>query len=969
LDQPGPSSVRRVDVNRVADYPAIAQPAVPAYVALAESGELLIGDRSHSAVLRFDPAGHMLPPLSPAGAAVAGVATRTGEVLVLDPQADRVVRLDLAGRVVGAFDFAAYTPYGPGALAATADGSVFIADTGRNRVLVFTSDGTLVRILESAGAEAAQLRQPMGLAVAADGSLYAADFENRRIVSWDAASNASGAWSLPFAPRGVAIDGSSRVYVADVDAGRVHVFTTDGQPLGSIDTTLPSGPNLDFPSQVAVTPDGSTVWVVGHNGLLRLSLQWSVATQRQWRPDVSLPIVLAGVALAFILGLAAAGRRIAIAAGKWLALENKTAPSMLACALWSVAVALAFVGQFVFLGRASPDEARPWHLAALAVALGAGLVSGTSLPLAQTLGSGGVTRPQPRSLLALLFGVALILVSVGLTAARLYEPATATWLTGIGVLIVGAAAAPMERALLPRLTRDRMLLLTVVTLGVVALALRTIRLVDLPPEVHGDEAAIGIAARKLLSGEERNLFGLGWYEIPNVSFAMSAVIMRLLGDDLFGLRMASALQGTLTVILTYLLARRLFGARAALVAAALLAAAEMHLHYSRTGYSYMQAGLATVLVLYLMLRALDYRRLIDYVLFGLAGGLCLQVYAAARLAPVLVVLYIGALALRERRLARAHLLGLAIAGGVGVLFVAPMAVTYAPRPSAFNLRQNEISILQPAGFQHQSGTYHVSTLGDVLRIQTQKTLEAFNYTGETSLQYGHPAPLLDVLTGALFVAGVGAFAFRLTHPAYVLVNAWLWLTLLLGSVLTVDAPFSPHLVGMLPVLALYPALFIESGWRSAEALFGRIGRSVGGAAIAGFIVAAAFANVNDYVNVHAAKLQPAGFSRVLSTFVSSVNDRYRVYLISRRDTSLDYETTKFLIPNVDGETLGDAPFVPPAPPRDKGMAFLVEAAMPDLPDRMAQLRATYPNGTEATHSTTTGLVLFTSYLVDLPAGR
>jgi hypothetical protein len=33
---------------------------------------------------------------------------------------------------------------------------------------------------------------------------------------------------------------------------------------------------------------------------------------------------------------------------------------------------------------------------------------------------------------------------------------------------------------------------------------------------------------------------------------------------------------------------------------------------------------------------------------------------------------------------------------------------------------------------------------------------------------------------------------RIAAPPYLLLNAWVWLTLIIGGVLTIDAPFSPR---------------------------------------------------------------------------------------------------------------------------------------------------------------------------------
>ena len=89
--------------------------------------------------------------------------------------------------------------------------------------------------------------------------------------------------------------------------------------------------------------------------------------------------------------------------------------------------------------------------------------------------------------------------------------------------------------------------------------------------MHGDEAAVGNDARLLFTFDQPNLFGLGWYQIDEISFAISAAFMHVFGDNLFGLRLASAVQGTLSITFTYLLVQRLFSMRAAVVAACLLA--------------------------------------------------------------------------------------------------------------------------------------------------------------------------------------------------------------------------------------------------------------------------------------------------------------------------------------------------------------------------------------------------------------
>jgi 4-amino-4-deoxy-L-arabinose transferase-like glycosyltransferase len=628
---------------------------------------------------------------------------------------------------------------------------------------------------------------------------------------------------------------------------------------------------------------------------------------------------------------------------------------------WALALWVATAGQVTIVTGGPIERARVLYLVAMAIAIVSSL---TWPPLPSCKLSAG--RPAGVNAVqwgALGLGAALALLSVPLTVRHMYPWAATSWIVGVVILVVTCVVQTR-----PRITRPSTATLALIAITLAAFVLRVVGLTTLPPEVHGDEAAIGNSARRLISGDDTNLFGLGWYAIDEVSFGVSAAFMRVFGNDLFGLRMASAVEGTLSVTFTFLLTQRLFGLRTAILASCLLSVAEMHLHYSRTGFTYIQACLTAVLLLYLMLRALERRGLLDYVLFGLVGGLSLLVYAGARLAPVVCVLFIGHALLRERMaFVRAHAVGLVVAVVAALVFMAPMAVVYSAEPASFNVRVSDISVLSGDGLAHELSAYEVSSLSDVLRIQVQKTLEAFVYSGETSQQYAHPAPLLDPWTGALFVVGVAAFTWRLGEPAYFLVTVWLWLSLLLGSVLTVDAPFSPHLVVMLPLLGMLPAMYLEAGWRTAERLKASIARPVFAVLASTVVVLALIANVRDYTEVQAQRWQPAGFATVLSRYVVEINALYRVYLVSRPDTSINYETIRFLAPDLDAMDLHDSLLSNVRPPNNgKGMAFIVEAALPTAAQRLAELRERYPGGQETPHLTTRGNLLFTSYLVPAP---
>jgi hypothetical protein len=215
--------------------------------------------------------------------------------------------------------------------------------------------------------------------------------------------------------------------------------------------------------------------------------------------------------------------------------------------------------------------------------------------------------------------------------------------------------------------------------------------------------------------------------------------------------------------------------------------------------------------------------------------------------------------------------------------------------------------------------------------------------------------------GALMVT------FKAREPRYFLVAAWVWLSLLLGSVLTVDALFSPRLIGVIPALLILPALVLDAGWRGGVAAFGERARPVLGVVLGGFLTLALLANVNDYFRVHIREHQPRGFWAHVSAHVNELDGRYVIYMMGNEETSLKYETFRFLAPGATGfdfrERAPDLPLPPPAEP--KGAVFIVQQNTPNAAARMAQIKRTYPNGQDLVWGTPSGVPLMASYRVEL----
>lgn len=126
-----------------------------------------------------------------------------------------------------------------------------------------------------------------------------------------------------------------------------------------------------------------------------------------------------------------------------------------------------------------------------------------------------------------------------------------------------------------------------------ALLLRFYKLGSIPPSLYWDEASLGYNAYSILkTGHDEhgkflpltNFAAFGDYKPPGYIYA-AVLPIAVLGPTEFAIRFPSAFFGTLTVILTYFLAKKLFGKEEiALLASFFLAISPWHLQFSRGAF-------------------------------------------------------------------------------------------------------------------------------------------------------------------------------------------------------------------------------------------------------------------------------------------------------------------------------------------------------------------------------------------------
>ena len=336
-----------------------------------------------------------------------------------------------------------------------------------------------------------------------------------------------------------------------------------------------------------------------------------------------------------------------------------------------------------------------------------------------------------------------------------------------------------------------------------------------PVEVHGDEVEVGFDALRLLEERGLSLFSTGWYELPILHAGPTALSFTFFGADLFALRFSSVVLGTATVLLVYASVRRLCGSKTALAAALILAGQRYFIHISRSGFHYIDTPFLSILVLYLALRTWQDRRPGSALWCGVVIGLSMHTYFASRIIPIVLALTTAGIAIGTGRRKTRAFGELCLIALVALAVAAPLFAHFAQNWDALWSRTRETSLFEVANRIHMAENLGSESLNDQLWAQATKALAVFHSPGDTSVQFGLHAPMLDFLSGVLIVAGIGTALARPLHPAHLIAILWIFLPLMTGGALTVGTPFYPRLSGIVP----FAAIAIAIGWsRSARAI-------------------------------------------------------------------------------------------------------------------------------------------------------
>jgi DNA-binding beta-propeller fold protein YncE len=248
----------------------------PHGLALDTTGNIFVADTDNGRIEKFSPRGTFITSIKQFEAPNGIVVDRAGNIYVAEiGSKHRVRKLGPDGTFIAEW---APALYGPRKMAIGPDDSVYVVDSGRNRIVKFSPDGRVLTTWGSEGSGDGQFRGLTSVAIdSANKRAYVADAMNGRIQVFDLDGKYLAKWSVPgwgqsHGYEDLAIDSQTgQLYASSAHMDSILVFNLQGDRLG---TLAPMPPNkLEGPSALALAKDKLFVLNAGSARVSAIDLQ------------------------------------------------------------------------------------------------------------------------------------------------------------------------------------------------------------------------------------------------------------------------------------------------------------------------------------------------------------------------------------------------------------------------------------------------------------------------------------------------------------------------------------------------------------------------------------------------------------------------------------------------------------------------------------------------------------------------
>ncbi len=351
-----------------------------------------------------------------------------------------------------------------------------------------------------------------------------------------------------------------------------------------------------------------------------------------------------------------------------------------------------------------------------------------------------------------------------------------------------------------------------------AIIVRIYNIDSIPAGIYPDEANNGTNAYDAqLNGEYQ------WFYPDNngregLYLNFMALLFKFFDVSLLTLKLPSITMGVFTVIGVYFLSRELFISkpRLALIASHLTAVSFWAINFSRIAFRAIMMLPILTFSFYFIFRGIRTNKWWDFALAGFIFGLGFHTYIAFRIAPaLLIVLLVLFLMQYGFKFIKDYWLSGVIFITFMLLSAFPMLYTFHTHPEFLNSRTGDVSVFAT----NENG------LVPVLTETVTTSLLKFNVYGDQNWRHGYPPySTLEPFVGIMFLGGILLstiifllyFYRRLSKKirnrklvTHGLLIAWFFAFLAPEFLTTEGLPHSLRSIGVLPIVYIFAAFFIN----------------------------------------------------------------------------------------------------------------------------------------------------------------
>ena len=347
------------------------------------------------------------------------------------------------------------------------------------------------------------------------------------------------------------------------------------------------------------------------------------------------------------------------------------------------------------------------------------------------------------------------------------------------------------------------------------------RLEGVPNFLMGDEGSFWTTAKDITSGKYApSAFDFGVYTYPILSSIFQAGVMKVAGVNLWGWRFSSVLAALMAVPPLYLLARELFDRKVATLSILVMVFSPYYLAFSRFGYNNSQTLLPVTLAITLGYLGIKRSSIFYLLLAGYAAGLGFYTYTAAQSGLVILGLFTFILLLQKKNQRKSVILaGLIILFGWYLVASPQRVYGLGKHPESFQVKLSESvffnanyvkAFLPPGADPEETGSYfgdggyyfEPKTWATMTARATIRSLFVFQ-TSDLVSEHMIAFPLAGTAGALFFMLGLIYSLAGIKERRNIALLAWFLVTITILSILNTFPPRQTHLVGMIPLIALW----------------------------------------------------------------------------------------------------------------------------------------------------------------------